>query len=748
MSDATAAIGKRCAPGGASDVALPLASAAGPIRRSRMGRIRAVVLLGVHALIAVHIAHWLSAGRTLTPLEPSEAMEFSKHGLVNAGLIFFLLAIASTLVFGRFFCGWGCHVIALQDLCRWLLGRIGLRPRAMRSRLLVWAPLIAFVYMFILPLLARGLLGRPLGVSGMHLTTDALWATFPGWAIGGATFLVCGFLIVYALGSKGFCTYGCPYGGIFGLTDKLAIGRIRVTDACQHCGHCTAVCSSNVRVGDEVARYGMVVDPGCMKCMDCVSVCPNGALYFGWGRPAVLPLERSAAPAHRRRRPAGGTGGAAVLSLCFAAALFVLFHELYDVLSNAGAKVVVIVLWVGASIVCGRLAVRGQSDYSLGEEVALATAFLAVFGVVRGLYGAVPFLLSLGVAAIASYLVVQTLRLARAPHVKVQRWTLRKGGTLTRAGAVYLAVMAVLSAAWLHSAVVRIAAWQVDRAHSAALHEAPDLFQWVRFGSAALATDRPDLRRALAAGVWLSRWALADHGGSALKLARLHALAGRTNESIRALRDGLNAPGATPQTRRDLAFLLAAAGRPSEAVDVLTAGLAPGDTRMLDATLQLGLHLAGDRRFDDAARLFDAALAAWPEAPSILHNYAILETTRSRPDAAVALLERALAMDPEQAASHHLLGEILLAMERPSDALPHLEAAARLAPDTADVARLLGLALIGVGRIGEAEASLKRAVDLAPDRADLHLTLARFYSMTSRPELAQQHAERARTIGR
>ena len=21
--------------------------------------------------------------------------------------------------------------------------------------------------------------------------------------------------------------------------------------------------------------YGMVVDPGCMKCMDCVSVCPN-----------------------------------------------------------------------------------------------------------------------------------------------------------------------------------------------------------------------------------------------------------------------------------------------------------------------------------------------------------------------------------------------------------------------------------------------------------------------------------------
>ncbi len=31
----------------------------------------------------------------------------------------------------------------------------------------------------------------------------------------------------------------------------------------------------------------MVVDPGCMKCMDCISVCPNDALYYGFGKPTV-----------------------------------------------------------------------------------------------------------------------------------------------------------------------------------------------------------------------------------------------------------------------------------------------------------------------------------------------------------------------------------------------------------------------------------------------------------------------------
>ena len=44
---------------------------------------------------------------------------------------------------------------------------------------------------------------------------------------------------------------------------------------------------ANVQVHAEVAAYGMVVDPGCMKHMDCISVCPNDALYFGFGKPAV-----------------------------------------------------------------------------------------------------------------------------------------------------------------------------------------------------------------------------------------------------------------------------------------------------------------------------------------------------------------------------------------------------------------------------------------------------------------------------
>src|SRR5262245_34011313 len=88
-------------------VELPLAEThapgCGPVRRSNRLWKRALVLLLVHGAIAVHVAHWKLTGRTLTPLEPSEAGETLTTGAVNAGFVFFALLVLSTLVLGRFF---------------------------------------------------------------------------------------------------------------------------------------------------------------------------------------------------------------------------------------------------------------------------------------------------------------------------------------------------------------------------------------------------------------------------------------------------------------------------------------------------------------------------------------------------------------------------------------------------------------------------------------------------------------------
>ena len=73
-----------------------------------------------------------------------------------------LTAVLATMFFGRFFCSWGCHILALQDLCSWLLGKIGVKPKPVRARFLLWVPLLAVIHMFVWPQISRLREGQPL----------------------------------------------------------------------------------------------------------------------------------------------------------------------------------------------------------------------------------------------------------------------------------------------------------------------------------------------------------------------------------------------------------------------------------------------------------------------------------------------------------------------------------------------------------------------------------------------------------
>jgi tetratricopeptide (TPR) repeat protein/ferredoxin len=281
--------------------------------------------------------------------------------------------------------------------------KFGITPKPFRSRLLVFVPLIAGLYMFVWPTVARALFaptGQPVIPNFTnHLVTTDFWATFPTLAVAVPFLFVCGFMTVYFLGSKGFCTYACPYGGFFSVADKFSSGRIRVTDSCNECGHCTAACTSNVVVHAEVKQYGMVVDPGCMKCMDCVSVCPNDALYFGFGRPAVSGRKLS---------------------------------------SSEGIR-------------------TAKKNYSLTwpEEIFAAVVFLTSFLAVWDVYQLVPMLMSLGIASVSTFLALKTLNLVRTTDSTFLKYILRSSAKLTRAGWIFLTFALLwlglnIHSGWIH----------------------------------------------------------------------------------------------------------------------------------------------------------------------------------------------------------------------------------------------------------------------------------------------------------
>ena len=311
-------------------------------RRLRNSRRRALVLVLVQVLLLAHIAHWLLTGSSLAPLEPSEASRFAREKVINPGLIVLGVAIASTLLFGRFFCGWACHFLAVQDACAWVLRRLKVRVRPLRSRALRIVPIMAFVWMFLVPLYSRISSGGVQHASS-EWVTESFWKTFPGPTISVITFLIAGCYVVYLLGNKAFCNYACPYGAILGASDSFSVGRIVVDpNLCNSCMACTKACSSDVIVHQEIKEFGAVVDNKCMKTLDCVASCPNQALSFQLSTPTVL--RSSSTPNAPQRHP-----------------------------------------------------------LSLSEELVLALGFCFGFFATHDLFGAVPFLLALGFGLVAAH---------------------------------------------------------------------------------------------------------------------------------------------------------------------------------------------------------------------------------------------------------------------------------------------------------------------------------------------------------
>ncbi len=682
----------------------------GSVRPSTRGKWRALSLFLVHVAIALHIAHWWATGKTVTPVEPSEAMQtLGREALVNAGFVFFALAILSTLIFGRFFCGWGCHLVAYQDLCTWILKKVGIKPQPFRSRLLIFVPLAAAIFMFVLPTVTRLIMGVDRDPYTSHFTTYDFWERFPGWVVGSLTIFVCGFAIVYLLGNKGFCTYACPYGGFFGLADQVTPGKIRVTDACERCGHCTAACTSNVRVHEEVHLHGMVINPGCMKCLDCISVCPKDALYFGYGKPAVTAKKQDTSKPKRY-------------------------------------------------------------DFTWAEEIGLALLFLASVAILRKLYDGVPFLLALALASISAYVLLTAARFLYARHLRFARFTLRSGGRITRSGLVFATVAAVWALFLGHSAVVQYftirgqmeisearqssGASTVSAPHIARAHlnrgigylERADAWGLVPvanvlFDLGTAYAGREEMEKAKAtltrAVTFAPRFAAARH-----QLATLLMEEGALENAEAQLREVVRVAPEFPKAHSDLANLLIGQGRADEAASMLEE-LITRRPDVVEFHLAWGLALAHAGEIDRATEVMRDTADRWPSHPDAHYNLGTTLATRDDYEPALAALEKAAELNPDSGMIHTTLAQTAERFGQLDRAEKHFRKARDLHPFHSAYVKTW---VIAIARRGELDQEIRKAEGASFRSREARYRLIYLYGAAGRTDEAGRMAAEFRDM--
>jgi len=642
-------------------------------------RWRALSLSLVYIVFTLHIIHWKLTGKTLAPLELNEVMYTLELGIITAGFLFMCALAFGTMIFGRFFCSWACHIMVLQDLCGWILRKLGIRPKLIRSRLLLFVPALTALYMFVWPQVVRTWQTRSLPTfrfltdadGWASFVTNNFWRNLPGPTVIIITFLVCGFLMVYVLGSRTFCTYVCPYGAIFGLADRFSLGRIRVNDDCAQCGQCTAACTSGIRVHEETRRDGMVVNSACLRDLDCVSACPRGALSYKFGRPSLF--------------------------------------KSYFGLGRFGLPY----------------------DLSLVEDLLAATVFVGVLLSFRGIYSQVPFLLALALGVIIGFISVITIRMATAPNVMLSVLRLKECGRWTRMGIAYSGFAALLAAFVLHCAFVRYHEYNGLRG-AEALEKSADAEERNALAGSTyrnlMTADRwgllsnPRTQRGIVmAAMQLKQYAdverfgesfLQRHDDDRVRLFFGSALAeeGRLDDSEAQLRRVAQSNTGVGQTKINLVVsayqalggVLSKRGNYAGAVDALynAVRLDPGRA---EAHAALGSALAELGRMDEA----------------------------------IASLREAVRLDPNDGRSNYNLGTLLGVQSRFAEAVPYYELALAITPDDADLHNNCGFALFRLGRLDSARQHFDRAIALNANHADAHFNLGALLASSGQDEQAE-----------
>lgn len=267
--------------------------------------IRVVISL----VMLLECASWVVWGLSAPAHTQAARMLQVVPSLLGATLSAGVLWLLVTLLAGRFYCAAFCPVGTLQDILIRLhimaRRRRGTRPfRFHEPRPWRYAALGVYIAAVVAGIGAVPLLLDPWPAFSNALSFASGAGLRQGLAylgVGAGIGAVCAvlsalLLAVYALWrGRDFCNDLCPVGILLEPVARVAAFHLElVPDRCTSCLRCEDVCKASC-ISIKTRR----IDNGrCIRCMDCLAACPDGAIRFTASRTGII------SPLMQRRRGA------------------------------------------------------------------------------------------------------------------------------------------------------------------------------------------------------------------------------------------------------------------------------------------------------------------------------------------------------------------------------------------------------------------------------------------------------------
>lgn len=264
---------------------------------------------------------------------------------VKAGLLYALINIVASLVFGRVWCGWICPFGSLLAwtspgkhkqqvnpkwrLVKYLLLIVLIIAAVLGNQSLAFLDPISILTRSMTTTIWPALRFIVYGIESFFYKFNVLWPMldkihnglilplFQGIESVFIAALPIFLMLAVIIGlnwitGRFWCRYLCPLGSFLGLTSRLAIFRREVSAECTDCGLCARECpTGTIDASDNYAS-----DPAeCTVCYDCVADCPVQAISFKNQLPAWKAASEQPYDPDRRQALASIAGAVGFVAL-------------------------------------------------------------------------------------------------------------------------------------------------------------------------------------------------------------------------------------------------------------------------------------------------------------------------------------------------------------------------------------------------------------------------------------------------
>jgi polyferredoxin len=239
------------------------------------------------------------------------ATAITTHAIYK-GLLWSLLLIIPTVLFGRVFCNWICPYGILHHFIGWVFGK-GRAADPVRIESNRYRSIYQIKYIILIAMIVAALFGSlqiglldPICLFYRSMSTAILpvvnlivpdsvyvrqYFHAGAWAIGFLLFLLVGMNVFIP---RFFCRVLCPLGALLGALSSAALWRIeRNPTKCVDCDLCLKNCEGASDPHTQLRKSE------CFVCFNCIEDCPEDALSFKFMPPLQHEVAAPAVPARR-----------------------------------------------------------------------------------------------------------------------------------------------------------------------------------------------------------------------------------------------------------------------------------------------------------------------------------------------------------------------------------------------------------------------------------------------------------------